>query len=256
MTDAVRREDSFSLTPYLILGFLVLLLALLARAPSSLLQKAVPAQGPVQVAAWGGTLWSGQAQVRLAGEPGFWRWRLQPLALLRGRIGLDLEGQGGLEVRGRLERGFGGWGVGGLSGQVSGSALQPLLPPGWSLPGDVMLDAVTLRRKGIRSGAWQVAEGHLGWPGGVMQYNLGSQPQSATLPELVMGLSLDGETLVLTLAEVGSGGVLADVRLAADGAVESRLRERLLRYSGRTGGPDPDAVVVTSVQPAPAAAGR
>lgn len=256
MTDAVRREDSLSLTPYLILGFLALLLALLARAPASLLQKAVPPNGQVQVSAWGGTVWQGQAQVMQAGEPAFWRWSLRPSALFRGRLGLDIQGEGSLGVKGGLERGIGGWGVSGLSGQVPGRMLQPLLPPGWSLPGDLTLDGVTLHRNGTLSGPWRSASGTLSWPGGPMQYNLGSQVQSATLPELVMGLALDGETLVLTLAEVGSGGVLADVRLTPDGAMESRLRERLLRYSGRTGGPDPDAIVVTSVQPAPAAAGR
>lgn len=256
MTDAVRREDSFSLTPYLILGFLALLLALLARAPASLLQKAVPATSPVQVTAWGGTLWHGQARVLQAGEPGFWRWDLRPLALLQGRLGLELRSEGGMDLRGGVERGLGGWGATGVSGFIPGRLLQPLLPPGWSLPGDLRLEAVTLRRAGMARGAWREAAGHMGWAGGPMQFNLGSQVQSATLPELILGLALDGETLVLTLAEVGSGGVLADVRVAPDGAMESRLRERLLRYSGRTGGPDPDAIVVTSVQPAPAAAGR
>lgn len=252
MTDAVRREGSLALTPYLILGFLALLLALVARAPASLLQKAVPAGAPVQVTAWGGSLWHGQAQVMQAGEPGFWRWDLNPAALLTGRLSLALSGQGGVDLQGGVERGLGGWGVTGLSGSVPGRLLQSLLPPGWSLPGDLRLEAVTLRRAGTARGAWRDASGHLGWAGGAMQFNLGSQVQSATLPELIMGLSLDGETLVLTLAEVASGGVLADVRVAADGAMESRLRERLLRYSGRTGGPDPDAIVVTSVQPAPA----
>lgn len=256
MTDAVRREAPLALTPYLILGFLALLLALVARAPASLLQKAMPAAVPVRAAAWGGTLWHGQAEVLQAGERSFWRWEVQPSALLKARLAIALEGQGGLSLRGRLERGPGSWGVAGLSGDVPGHLLQPLLPPGWNLPGDLRLEQVTVRRKGLDRGPWAAASGQLLWGGGAMQYNLGSQVQSATLPALLVGLGLDGDTLVLTLAEVQSGGTLADVRLAPDGAMESRLRERLLRYSGRTGGPDPDAVVVTAAQPARGAAGR
>lgn len=252
MTDAVGRRDQFpALTPYLILGFVALLLALLARAPSSLLQKALPPAAPLKVVAWGGSLWHGQAAVLQAGESGFWRWELRPAALLRGRLALDLKGQGGLALSGRLERGAGSWGIRDVSGEVSGRLLQPLLPPGWSLPGDVTLAGVHLARKGFARGPWAAAGGQLNWGGGVMQYNLGSQVQSATLPPLVAGLALDGDTLVLSLAEAQQGAALAEVRLAPDGAMESRLRERLLRYSGRTSGASLDAVVVTSAQPAP-----
>lgn len=251
MTDAIRREDrSLALTPYLILGFVALLLALLARAPSSLLQKALPPASPVKVLAWGGSVWHGQAEVLQGGEPGYWRWDVRPAALLRARLALDLKGQGALGLSGRLERGIGSWGVRDLSGQVPGRVLQALLPAGWSLPGEVSLGGVHLVRKGLGSGPWVEASGQVNWGGGAMQYNLGSQVQSATLPPLVAGLALEGETLVLSLAEAEQGGALAEVRLAPDGAMETRLRERLLRYSGRTSGASPDAVVVTSAQPA------
>ncbi|HEX4869511.1 MAG TPA: type II secretion system protein N [Moraxellaceae bacterium] len=251
MSDAARRADSPpALTPYLILGFAALLLALVARAPASLLQKAVTPSLPFQVSAWGGTLWNGQAALVQAGEPGFWRWRLQPAALLRGRAALQLEATGALALHGRLERGPGGWAARGLRGSVPARLVQPLLPPGWSLPGEFELSGVDLARRGLTRGAWSAAAGQLRWAGGAMQFTLGSQAQSATLPPLVASLRREGDALVLSLAEEAGGGVLADVKVAADGAVETRLRERLLRYSGRTSGTSPDAVVVTSVQPA------
>lgn len=251
MQDIARREDSPpALTPYLILGFVALLLALLARAPASLLQKALPHTLPVQAGAWGGTLWDGQAELVLVGEPGFWRWQLQPAALLRGRLGLKVEGLGSLSLQGRLEQGRGGWQVRDLRGEVPGRLLQPLLPPGWALPGKLRLEAVQVARKGGARGAWQAAAGQMRWGGGTMQYNLGSQVQQATLPPLVASLRLDGDHLLVSLVEEAGGGALADVRVAADGATETRLRERLLKYSGRTSGASPDAVVVTSVQAA------
>lgn len=248
MSEAARREDtSLALTPYLILGFVALVLALLARAPASLLQKALPAALPVQVSAWGGTLWSGQAELVQAGEPGFWRWQLQPAGLLRGRLALQVQAQGPLSMRGSVERGFGSWAARGLSGELPARLLQPLLPPGWTLPGDIRLDGVQLARKGLALGPWQAAGGQLHWGGGAMQYSLGSQVQGATLPPLLATLRLEGDTLLLSMTEA-SGGALADVRIAKDGGVETRLRERLLKYSNRTSGADPDAVVVTSVQ--------
>ena len=81
-----------------------------------------------------------------------------------------------------------------------------------------------------------------------MQLSLGSQVQSATLPAVVASLHLDGDRLQVSLVEEAGGAALADVSVAADGAVETKLRERLLRYSGRTSGANPDSVVVTSVQ--------
>lgn len=249
MHDIARREDSsFALTPYLIFGFVALLLALLARAPASLLQRALPSGLPIQATAWGGTLWSGQAELVQVGEPGFWRWQLQPSALLRGRVGLQVQGTGSLSLSGRLESGAGGWQARDLRGDVPARLLQPLLPPGWALPGDLRVDGVELSRKGGTRGAWQSAAGQLYWAGGAMQYNLGSEVQTATLPPLVAALAMDGDRLAVSLVEEAGGGVLADVRVAADGAIETRLRERLLKYSGRTSGASPDAVVVTSVQ--------
>ncbi|MDF2445128.1 MAG: ral secretion pathway protein [Moraxellaceae bacterium] len=247
MSDAARRKENVpALTPYLILGFIVLLLALVARAPASLLQKAVPASLPLQVSAWGGTLWHGQAEFRQGPEAGFLRWDLQPSRLLRGRLGFSTRAQGALQLSGTVDLGLGGWRLQGLRGDVPVRFFQSLLPPGWSLPGSLEAEQVMLARQGLGNGAWAAASGGLRWAGGAMQYNLSGQPQGATLPPLQALLRLDKETLVVTLGE--AAGTLAEVRIAPDGTVETRLRERLLRYSNRTSGADPDAVVVTSTQ--------
>lgn len=249
MLDAPRREDAPpSLTPYLILGFLALLLALVVRAPAGVLQRVLPAVVPVQATAWGGTVWSGQVELLEGGQPAYWRWRLLPSALLRGRVGLDVAGQGPVTLTGQVEQGMGGWRARGVDGEVPAALLQLLLPPGWSLPGQIRLDQVTLARRGVSKGGWTAAAGRLRWGGGPMQISLGSQPQSATLPALVATLAREGDALAVQLVEETGGGVLADVRVGPDGGIETRLRERLLRHAGRTSGADPDAVVVTSAQ--------
>ncbi len=251
MTDAVRPDaKAVSLTPYLLLGFLALLVALVVRAPASLLQKAVPAGLPVQVAAWGGTLWQGQAGLLLGGQPGFLEWRVQPARLLTGHLALALQGRGETTLAGQAELGVGSWSVSQLRGELPSSLLRALLPPGWSLPGSVQAENLTLARRGHGNGPWQAAGGRLRWGGGAMQYRLDSQSQAATLPALVVDLRLEGETLALALSEEDGNLGLALLRLEPDGTVEAKLRERLLRYTPgyRSSGGDADAVVVTARQ--------
>lgn len=248
MTEAARREDAIALTPYLILGFVCLLVALLLRAPASLIEKALPKGLPLQVQAWGGTLWHGQAAVQQGNESGVLQWQLKPLRLLTGTAALQLQTQGALDLAGTLELGSGRWRVEQLRGEIPARLLQAALPPGWSLPGSVQAENVELARRGSASGPWLAASGRLLWAGGAMQYNLGSQSQGATLPPLEATLTLDGETLLVRLNEASGKQALAEARIAPDGTVETKLRERLLRYSGRTSGTDPDAVVVTAAQ--------
>ncbi|MFZ5561986.1 MAG: type II secretion system protein N [Pseudomonadota bacterium] len=248
MTEVAQREAAaLAVTPYLLLGCVVLVLALLARAPASLLQKALPAALPVQVQAWGGTVWNGQAVFRQGAEEGFLQWQLLPLRLLTGKAALQMQARGALDMAGVVELGPGSWRLQALHGEMPARLLQALLPPGWSLPGSVQAEQVALARKGSR-GPWRQASGRLLWGGGAMQFNLGGHPQGATLPPLQAGLALEGETLVLSLSEAANHQVLAEARMAPDGTVETRLRERLLRYAGRSSGTDPDAVAVTLSQ--------
>lgn len=249
MTDTARREDkALALTPYLILGFILLLLSLALRAPASLLQKAVPASAPVRISAWGGTLWDGQAEFLFGGEPGFLSWRLQAGRLFTGHAAVVAHVQGALELDGNVELGPGSWRLQDMRGQVPVALFQSLLPPGWGLSGNVQADRVLLARQGFGKGAWLAAGGRLQWAGGPMQYNLGNQSQTATLPALTGTLQLDGQALVLNLTEQSGGLALAEIRLLPDGTLQTRLRERLLRYFNRTSGANPDAVVVTTAQ--------
>lgn len=249
MTDALRPDEkAVSLTPYLLLGFLALSLALFARAPASLLQKAVPGGLPVQVSAWGGTVWRGQAAMQLGGKPGFLEWQLQPRRLLAGRLALSLQSRGEMVLTGHAELGMGSWALSQMQGEIPSSMLQALLPPGWSLPGSVRAENLMLARR--VQGAWTAAGGRLRWGGGPMHYQLENQHQAATLPALVVDLRLEGEVLVLALNEEAGNLGLALLRLEPDGTVEARIRERLLRYTAgyRSSGGDADAVVVTARQ--------
>jgi hypothetical protein len=252
MANALEREGKpFALTLYLILGFVLLVVALIARAPASLLQKALPAGLPVLVTDWGGTVWDGQAIVRHEGESNFVRWRLQPGRLLVGHLAAEVEAKGALHFVGWVEMGRQFWQLQNIRGELPTSMLQPLLPAGWQLPGSVRAESLSLAREGHGKGPWKVAGGRLLWGGGAMQYSMNGQAQSAHLPALVMNLRLDGETLALSLNEEGGNLGLAVLRLTPDGMVETQLRERLLRYSpGYHGsGSDLDAVVVTARQP-------
>ncbi len=251
MTDAVRREDaSLALFPYLILGFFLLVLALAARAPAAFLQKALPASLPVQVSAWGGTVWQGQAAMVQGANNAFVDWRVQPAKLLTGRLVALLHAQGALQLDGVLELGLGRWKLDGMQGEIPVAMVQQMLPSGWSLPGAVRAENLVLARAGYGQGAWLAAGGQLYWSGGPMQYSVNGQAQGATLPPLVVTVRLDGETLVLALNEAQGSLGLATVRLTPDGQLETQLRERLLRYSPgyRGSGSDPDAVVVTARQ--------
>lgn len=251
MTDALRpAEKAVSLTPYLLLGFLALVLALIVRAPASLLQKAVPAGLPVQVSAWGGTVWEGQAGLQMGGNPGFLEWQVQQRRLLAGRLAMNLQSRGEMTLTGHAELGSGNWALSQVQGEIPSSVLQALLPPGWSLPGSVQAENLELARRGHGNGPWTAAGGRLRWGGGAMQYRLENQTQAATLPALVVNVLLEGDTLVLALNEEAGNLGLALLRLEPDGTVEARVRERLLRYTPgyRSSGGDADAVVVTARQ--------
>ena len=250
MNEAVRREEkAVSLTPYLVLGLIVLVPALVVRAPASLLQKAVPPAAGVQ--AWGGTVWNGQARLQQGDDGSFMTWQLHPLRLLAGRLAADVRSVGGVRLAGAVELGRHAWQVRGMQGEVPATLLQSLLPPGWQFAGAVRAESLVLAREGGLKGAWTAAGGQLHWAGGEMHYSVNGQQQVATLPPLVVNLRLDGDTLMLSLNEEAGNLGLATLRLAPDGMAETQLRERLLRYSPgyRSTGSDPDAVVVTARQP-------
>lgn len=251
MRDGERPTPAWrGLTPYWLMGAAFLVLALLLRAPASLLQKALPAAAPLQVSAWGGSLWQGQAQLRHGEQSGFLRWQLLPVRLLRGQLAAQWQLQGLAALQGQLRLGPGGWRLQGVQGQLPEAAVRALLPAGWQLPGRLQVQAVQLARAGLGEGAWLAAGGQLQWDGGNLSYNLNGQSQQAHLPALRLNLRLEGEVLLLALAEQDSGAGLALLRISPNGEVETRLRERLLRYTPtyRSSGADPDAVVVTSRQ--------
>lgn len=249
MSDAVQSaKPQGGLTLWLLLGLGALLLALLLRAPASLLQKALPSSSTLRVSAWGGTLWSGQMAWLQGDAQGLFHWHLTPWRLLTGRAQADIRSEGAVPLTGKVALGWHALEVRQLQGEVPVALLQALLPPGWQLPGVLHAEGLALTRAGWASGAWTDAGGQLTWGGGALQFSLDGQMQQAMLPPVQITPRLDGDSLVLTLSEVGSGLGLALVRLRPDGQVETQLRERLLRYNPayRSSGGDPDAVVVTT----------
>lgn len=251
MSHAPRSEDApVALTSWLLLALLLLIVALVLRAPASLLHKALPAGLPLAATAWGGTVWDGQLAWAQGERRGLLEWKLAGWRLLTGRVAASLRNSGQVPLSGQLVLGPGRLELGGLDGELPVALVQPLLPPGWELPGTVQAEGLAVSRAGLRSGAWTAAGGRLRWAGGPMQFSLNGMPQQATLPALVLAPRLEGDALVLALAEADSGLGLALVRMGADGQVETQLRERLLRYNPgyRSSGADPDAVVVSTRQ--------
>lgn len=249
MTDSASAGDArFSLTSWWLLGLLLLLVALVVRAPASLLQKAVPRQAAIQVPAWGGTVWSGQAAWEQAGAHGVVRWELAPLRLLLGRIEAEVHSDGGIPLRGTVVAGPGRFEVRDLQGTIPAALFQSVLPPGWQLPGVVRAEQLAVVRAGLRKGQWTAAGGEMTWEGGSMQLVLNGQAQQMTLPPVRLVPGVEAGALVLVLAEAASGLGLARLSVAPDGGVQTELRERLLRYnpSYRSSGTDPDNIVVTT----------
>lgn len=238
-----------SLTPYLLLGLLALVFALLAGVPASLMKKALPAPLASHVAAWGGTVWNGQAAWQADGEAGQLRWKLNPWRLFLGQLSAQVESQGALQLTGRVALGFGGWSLSELKGQVPGALVRRAMPGGWDMPGDLRAENVAVGRKGMK-GAWTQAGGRLLWNGGAMRYSINGQTQEASLPPLALGLRLDNDTLSLQLVEQAGNLGLAAVRIGPDNMAETQLRQRLLGYTpGYRGQGAPDQVVVTAKQP-------
>lgn len=84
---------------WLLLGGVLLILALLAQLPASLLASVLHHKtgGQVRLSAVHGSLWHGAGQVAL-GENALWeavQWRLVPTDLLYGKLGLRFEADGG-----------------------------------------------------------------------------------------------------------------------------------------------------------------
>lgn len=246
------KSSSPVLTSSLLLGMVALVLALLVQAPASLLQRTIPVVSGFSVSGWGGTIWNGQLAWSQGDARGLLGWHVRPLALLRARVAADVHAQGSVPLSGSVVTGWHHLELQQLQGELPVAMLQPILPPDWQLPGVLQAQRLNVIRSGLKSGAWVSADGSLAWGGGALQFGFNGQVQQAVLPPVLITPRVEGDTLVLVLDEAAGHLGLAQVRIGADGRVETRLRERLLRYnpSYRSSGGDPDAIVATS-RPAP-----
>jgi hypothetical protein len=124
-----------------LLGVLAFAIALIVLWPARWLAPALPAG--MHCADWSGSLWRGQCagfQWKMAGAAPLnierTQWRLQPLALLRGRLQADVElVQAPLQAQGRISSGIGGrLKMEHLNASgVLNRKLLAALPAGWSM---------------------------------------------------------------------------------------------------------------------------
>lgn len=243
--------SSDAIASYLLWGLLMLVLAMIVQAPASLLRKALPATLPVQVNAWGGTLWNGQLAWQQGSLQGQLRWQLLPWQLFLGHASADVDVEGDVQLSGRISVGAGGaWKLQDLHGSFPAVLARPVLPAGWDLPGTLSASEVSVGRGALRKGPWKLAGGSLHWQGGTMTFDVNGQPASARMPPLLLNLRLDNDTLVLGLAEEAGNLPLAGLRISPDSMLETQVRQRLLAYSADYHGQgSPDMVVVTARQP-------
>lgn len=249
MSDAGQQKNAtLGLFPYFMLGVIFLVLALVIRAPASIVSRLLPSAAAEQVSAWGGTLWQGQAAFK-GDTPSLLEWQIKPWRMLTGQLVSHIELKGlTRQLSGEAIVGVRRWQLQNMQGDVPAFVLQNILPEGWQLPGTIHANRIELARSGFQQGNWTAATGSLNWQGGAMRFGVNGQEQQAVLPPLTVQLMLNSDALLLLLEE--AKGQLATVRIAADGALETQLRERLLRYSPRYhgSGADPDTVVVSTRQ--------
>lgn len=233
---------------YGLLALLLIIPALIVQMPSSVMAYFIPKNLPVEIEAFGGTVWNGQVRINQAGESIQLQWRLKPLQLLSAKVSLDVEAQGALNLRGQLAYGLAGLGLTQLNGAIPSRVAAPYLPRGWSVPGELIVEGVDVFRVSPMSGEWRHADGLIRWQGGELSFNLNGQQQSAQVPPVALSLAAQDGALNLALDQQ-QGGALALLSLSASNLLETQVRHRLLSYSSSYRGQgSPDQVVVSSKQ--------
>lgn len=230
---------------WLLPALLVLSVSLALHAPARLLASAVP--GGIQVAAWGGSVMSGQLAGTRQGRPLFLAWQLRGQDLLRLQAGIDLRVRGDISTDASLRRGlFGGWQLDMARLQLSSEAGawigQGMRLPAWQG------HQLVLARAG--DGRWREADGLLSTTGGALELTLQGQLQSLQLPPATLRWLQRGDDLVGELRQRDGNLPLAAVTLTAGQRIQWQLRDRLLRLKpGYASQNNPDLVVLTVSEP-------
>lgn len=237
--ECVRLSRRWLLLPF----FLIVLVSLLAHAPSRVLQSSLPAS--FQPERWGGSIFNGQVIGRYQQFPTYvdWKWRQSGL--------LTLSLAGNLRVRSAVTadlsfaRGLLSWHIDAPLVALTAGAV-PGLPAGFVMPAWRGGNIQVVR---AYSGEWKQASGRLLTAGGPMRLVLQGQVQDISLPAAVIELSLRDQDLVADM-KTEAGEALATMTLTADHRVQWQLRDRLLRLKpGYVSQNDLDLIVLTVAEP-------
>lgn len=237
--ECVRLSRRWLLLPFI----LVVLVSLLAHAPSRVLQSSLPAN--FQPERWGGSIFNGQVAGRYQQFPAYVDWNWRQSGLLTLSLAGDLRVRSTLTADLSLSRGIFNWRIDAPLVALAAGAV-PGLPAGFIMPawrgGNIQLARAY-------SGEWQQASGRLLTAGGPMRLVLQGQVQEVSLPAAVIELSLRDQDLVVDM-KTDAGEALATMTLTADRRVQWQLRDRLLRLKpGYVSQNDLDLIVLTVAEP-------
>lgn len=243
---------------YLLIGVLLVLSLLIARAPASLLATALPEDGAARLIAPSGTIWRGEGTLHLralGGMPGYLdagraSWRFRPGDLLRGQLGFAVTLSGPhhalsatvsiapsalfLTLDGTAENAFINPWLAAYDMWLAG-AFQVA---GWSLEAPLQATAADAAVAGTR------LSGRLEWTGGKVRYRLSGRDFGIQLPALAAKL---GPGPVAAVREQASGTPLLVFSYADSGFAKIELTQRFTELAGTPwpGQAEPGAVVLT-----------
>lgn len=229
----------------LIIGGMVFLLLIIARAPAGLIHVFLPADSPAALLNLNGTVWNGDGDLLAGSTPiGRLAWSFRPAALLSAAISYDtsLTGQG-VNLQGNLAAGLGATRAE-LAGSASASFVNQWLEPyDIELSGDFELIEATAD---LRDGQLTALSGTLNWDGGPLRYSLSGNLHISVLPPMTADLGPGPEAVAYA---TGGSTPLLHGALKADGYARIGVTKYLTRILGQSWpGGDPDHAVVLEVE--------
>ena len=230
-----------------LLGVAAFAVFVLAFLPARVVGHGVERLEGVALDNLAGTVWRGDGDIAVGGEPlGRLQWRFAPAALFTGALGLDWRlRHPDYQLEGGLRQGFGGTAAS-VSGTVAAVALNRLLGQYHiRLAGAFEIDEVALRSD---AGRWR-AHGALRWNGGRTTYRLSGQSYDVEFPPLAATLGTEGDEVRFQafLDGEASEPALIDARLDVEGWLHISVTRRFTRLAGKPwpGAGGEDEVVVT-----------
>lgn len=206
-----------------------LLVCLVATLPAQIMSKLLPNTLKSIPMVWGGTVWNGQLLIKQDSWSHI-NWHLQPWTLVKGRINLNLNSQGNVSLMGNINLGLHDWFIDIDNGLLPSDIINAFLPSGSHFNGPLSLKKIQLHRL-KKTGEWQSASGELYWDGGNFEFLMNGALKKVSLPPLTITLSQLQKNVLISLQERDSRAILATINIDEHNVGETKIRERLLRYS-------------------------